>query len=124
MAIGATSWLAVRVTTDAPTRAADEFLDALVAERFDDAYSQLCPADRAERSADEFAHAVSGLTADLRGHDAFTLDSIGDTRTVHFTLAYGNRTDEFDLEVVASNGTWQVCNFFASPRGVDGSSPR
>lgn len=112
-AIGASSWLGVRANTDAPTRAADEFLDSLVDERFDDAYAQLCASDRSQRSADEFAHAVSELTRGLRGHDAFTLDPTGTTRTVHFTLDYGHRTDEFDLDVVANNGTWQVCNFLA-----------
>jgi hypothetical protein len=110
-AIGATSWLAVLASTDAPTRAADEFLEALVDGRHDDAYADLCEADRSERSADEFAHAVSDLSRGLRGHDAFTLDPTGDTRTVHFTLDYGSRTDEFDLDVVEANGTWHVCHF-------------
>lgn len=113
IAIGATSWLGIRATTDAPTRAADEFLDSLVDGRFDDAYAQLCASDRLERSADEFAHAVSELTRGLRDHDAFTLDPTGTRRSVHFTLDYGSRTDEFDLDVVADNGSWQVCHFFA-----------
>jgi hypothetical protein len=109
--IGAASWWFVRHATDAPGRAANHFLDALVDERFDDAYASLCVEDRRARSAPEFEHAVSDLVRGLEAHDAFTLDPTGSTRTVHYTLDYGDRTDEFDLDVVARNGEWYVCHF-------------
>lgn len=108
------SWWALRATTSAPTAAADAFLDALIDGRTADAYDRLCPADRDTRSLDEFAHAVSELTRDVVAHEAYTLDPAGDTRTVHYTLDYGNRTDEFDLDVDrADDGTWRVCRFLA-----------
>ncbi len=110
--IGFGATWALRTTTDAPAAAADEFLGALVAGRTEYAYAQLCVADRVARTKAEFAHAVSDLTRDLEGHDAFTLDPAGKTRTVHYTLDYGSRTDQFDLDVTrAPDGTWQVCNF-------------
>ena len=106
-----TAW-ALRTATDAPAAAADEFLAALVGERTDAAYAQLCTADRDARTEAEFAHAVSDLIRGLEGHDAFTLDPAGETRTVHYTLDYGSRTDQFDLDVTRSaDGTWRVCNF-------------
>jgi hypothetical protein len=108
--VGAT-W-ALRTTTNAPSAAADEFLGALVAGRTEYAYAQLCVSDREARTKAEFAHAVSDLIRGLEGHDAFTLDPAGETRTVHYTLDYGSRTDQFDLDVTrAADGTWQVCNF-------------
>jgi hypothetical protein len=111
-AIGVGTAWALRTTTDAPAAAADEFLGALVDERTDDAYAQLCLADREARTEAEFAHAVSDLIRDLESHDAFTLDPAGETRTVHYTLEYGTRTDQFDLDVTRTDdGTWHVCNF-------------
>jgi hypothetical protein len=108
------SWWALRATTSAPTAAADAFLDALIDGRTAAAYARLCPADREARTLDEFAHAVSELTRGVVAHEAATLDPVGDTRTVHYTLDYGDRTDEFDLDVDrAADGTWQVCRFFA-----------
>jgi hypothetical protein len=110
-AVGAGSWSALRTTTDEPSAAADVFLRALVDERWADAHARLCPADRARFDVDEFTHAVSQLTAGLEGHDAFTLDPAGATRRVHYTLDYGDRTDEFDLDVDRVDGEWLVCRF-------------
>ncbi len=110
--IGFVATWSLRTTTDAPAAAADAFLGALVDERFDDAFAMLCASDRSGHSVDEFRHAVSPFAAGLEGHDAYTLDPSGDRRTVHFTVDYGNRTDQFDLDVVRHNdGTWQVCSF-------------
>ncbi len=112
--LGGAAWWAMQRATTAPVDAVDAFFTDLEAGRDDRAWSRLCAADRARVSRADFPVAVSEARRGLEGHDVFSFDPIGDRRDVHYELDYGTRTDRFDVDVVREDGSWRLCNFFAS----------
>jgi hypothetical protein len=103
-----------------PTDALNTFLSDLAARRDAQAWTQLCAADRREVSEEAFVSAWrrqrARYGASIVKIDAYTFAPFGDSRRMHYRLAYRDdkvQANTYSVDVVREDGRWKVCRFFS-----------
>ena len=98
-----------------PYQAANDFVDDLADNKFQEAASQLCDADSDDPDA-----AITSVTRHFVGRDnvavnPFGVDRDGDAATVDYTVSNDDTSDNdddrltFELRVVDEDGDWKPC---------------